>query len=112
MPAFAMVWQVASTILVWGRFYLRIRRLAGPFGYDDAFMLIAWVSSGFSTTHVTPLLTIAIHLDQLGCIHCLCMGHYYTLWSRSPHVGCSCNVVLWCCDGKLSHVIDRPRGEV
>jgi hypothetical protein len=43
MPAFALVWQIASTILVWGRFYLRVRRLAGPFGYDDAFMLIAWV---------------------------------------------------------------------
>jgi hypothetical protein len=43
MPAFAMCWQVASTILVWGRFYLRIRRQAGPFGYDDAFMLVAWV---------------------------------------------------------------------
>lgn len=45
MPAFAMCWQVASTILVLGRFYLRVRRLAGPFGYDDAFMLIAWVST-------------------------------------------------------------------
>ncbi|GAB7336224.1 hypothetical protein MBLNU13_g08991t2 [Cladosporium sp. NU13] len=45
MPAFALVWQIASTILVWGRFYLRVRRLAGPFGYDDAFMLIAWLSS-------------------------------------------------------------------
>ena len=44
MPAFALSWQVASTLLVWGRFYLRIRHLAGPFGYDDAFMLIAWVS--------------------------------------------------------------------
>ena len=43
MPAFALVWQIASSILVWGRFYLRVRRLAGPFGYDDAFMLIAWV---------------------------------------------------------------------
>lgn len=44
-PAFALVWQVASTLLVWGRFWLRVRHLAGPFGYDDAFMLIAWVST-------------------------------------------------------------------
>ena len=43
MPAFAMSWQVASTLLVWGRFYLRIRRISGPFGLDDIFMLIAWV---------------------------------------------------------------------
>jgi hypothetical protein len=44
MPIFVMVWQVASTMLVWLRFYLRVRHLAGPFGYDDAFMLVAWVS--------------------------------------------------------------------
>jgi hypothetical protein len=44
LPIFAMFWQVASTMLVWLRFYLRIRHLAGPFGYDDAFMLVAWVS--------------------------------------------------------------------
>jgi hypothetical protein len=44
MPAFAIIWQVASTMLVWLRFYLRMRCLAGPFGYDDAFMLVAWVN--------------------------------------------------------------------
>jgi hypothetical protein len=44
MPAFALSWQIASTILVWARFYLRVQHLAGPFGYDDAFMLVAWVS--------------------------------------------------------------------
>lgn len=43
MPAFAMIWMVASTMLVWGRFYLRIRKISGPFGLDDVFMLIAWV---------------------------------------------------------------------
>jgi len=43
MPAFAMSWMVASTLLVWGRFYLRVRRISGPFGLDDIFMLIAWV---------------------------------------------------------------------
>jgi hypothetical protein len=43
LPAFAMAWQIASTVLVWGRLYLRSRKLAGPFGLDDAFMLSAWV---------------------------------------------------------------------
>ena len=60
MPAFALCWQIASTILVWGRFYLRVRKLAGPFGYDDAFMLVAWVSlvQGGNSVCVNLMLTI------------------------------------------------------
>jgi hypothetical protein len=54
LPIFAMFWQVASTMLVWLRFYLRIRHLAGPFGYDDAFMLVAWVS------HRPPLIACIV----------------------------------------------------
>jgi hypothetical protein len=43
MPVFSMCWLAGSTLLVWGRFYLRIRRISGPFGLDDFLMLIAWV---------------------------------------------------------------------
>ena len=62
MPAFALSWQVASTILVWGRFYLRIRHLAGPFGYDDAFMLIAWVGLA---QHGNTVCTNADHIVRV-----------------------------------------------
>lgn len=43
MPAYALTWQVVSTVLVWGRLHLRSRRLAGSLGFDDAFVLLAWV---------------------------------------------------------------------
>ena len=43
MPAFAIVWQVISTVLAAGRFYLRARGMAGAFGVDDLLIAIAWV---------------------------------------------------------------------
>ena len=65
MPAFSLTWQIVSTLLVFGRFYLRLRRLAGPFGYDDAFMLLAWVRS-IETAHESCIsLTKALSVSQL-----------------------------------------------
>lgn len=50
MPAFAMTWQVASTLLVTGRFYLRAKKQAGSFGLDDLMIFIGWLFSvGFTT---------------------------------------------------------------
>lgn len=50
MPAFAITWQVGSTLLVAGRFYLRARRQAGSFGLDDLMIFIGWLFSiGFTT---------------------------------------------------------------
>jgi hypothetical protein len=43
LPAFAIVWQVVTTILVWARFYLRMTRKAGAWGYDDGLTMFAWV---------------------------------------------------------------------
>lgn len=43
LPAFAISWQVVSTILAMGRFYLRARRQAGPFGFDDSLIFVGWV---------------------------------------------------------------------
>ncbi|CAK3965534.1 Hypothetical predicted protein [Lecanosticta acicola] len=45
MPAFILVWQITSTVLVGGRFYLRGRRKAGSFGWDDLLIAIAWALS-------------------------------------------------------------------
>ncbi|GAB7366365.1 hypothetical protein MBLNU230_g8164t1 [Neophaeotheca triangularis] len=51
MPAFSLVWQIVSTLLVFGRFFLRARKLAGPFGLDDLFIFVAWLLSvGLTTT--------------------------------------------------------------
>lgn len=51
MPAFAMTWQIASTLLVAGRFYLRARKQAGSFGLDDLMIFIGWLFSiGFTIT--------------------------------------------------------------
>ena len=44
MPAFLLVWQIAATIMVSGRFYLRARKLAGTFGFDDLLIFFGWVS--------------------------------------------------------------------
>lgn len=44
MPGFLLVWQIAATIMVAGRFYLRARKLAGTFGYDDLLIFFGWVS--------------------------------------------------------------------
>lgn len=44
MPGFLLVWQIAATIMVAGRFYLRARKLAGTFGYDDLLICFGWVS--------------------------------------------------------------------
>lgn len=40
-----MSWQVASTLLLSGRFYLRARRLAGSFGLDDLLIFFGWLFS-------------------------------------------------------------------
>lgn len=45
MPGFLLVWQIAATIMVAGRFYLRARKFAGTFGYDDLLICFGWVSS-------------------------------------------------------------------
>lgn len=43
MPAFAGVLLAVSTVLVAGRFYLRARKEAGPFGLDDLLIAIGWL---------------------------------------------------------------------
>ncbi|KAF2173601.1 hypothetical protein M409DRAFT_48556 [Zasmidium cellare ATCC 36951] len=49
MPAFALTWQIASTLLVAGRFYLRAKKQAGSFGLDDLMIFIGWLFSvGFT----------------------------------------------------------------
>ena len=45
LPAYAISWQVISTVLLSGRFYLRARGKTGHFCIDDALILIAWVCS-------------------------------------------------------------------
>lgn len=75
MPAFALIWQIASTILVWGRFYLRVKRLAGPFGFDDAFMLVAWVCLEILATKL-EIITNNLP-DELGHIHWHCLAYDY-----------------------------------
>ncbi|KAK4496334.1 hypothetical protein PRZ48_012314 [Zasmidium cellare] len=45
LGAFAVVWQILSTVTVLGRLYLRINKKAGPFGLDDAFITLAWIFS-------------------------------------------------------------------
>jgi len=50
LPVFAIVWQVVTTILVWGRLYLRMTRKAGAWGYDDGLTLFAWLFSIGLTT--------------------------------------------------------------
>lgn len=49
MPGFLLVWQIAATIMVAGRFYLRARKLAGTFGYDDLLICFGWVSQKLSS---------------------------------------------------------------
>lgn len=44
MPAFLLVWQIAVTIMLSGRFYLRARKLAGTFGLDDVLVFLGYVS--------------------------------------------------------------------
>lgn len=80
MPAFAMSWQVASTLLVFGRFYLRIRRISGPFGLDDIFMLVAWVRR-LSIRRLRVLsLTADRASDELSRVHYLCLDNHYSEW--------------------------------
>lgn len=43
MPGFILAWQITSTLLVCGRFYLRAKKLAGAFGWDDLLIAVAWV---------------------------------------------------------------------
>ena len=50
LPAFSLVWLIVSTTLVWGRFFLRARKQAGPFGLDDLFIALAWLFSVGLTT--------------------------------------------------------------
>lgn len=51
MPAFAMTWQVAATVLLAARLYLRARKQAGEFGLDDLMISVGWFFSlGFTTT--------------------------------------------------------------
>lgn len=50
MPAFCMIWQVVSTLLVSGRFYLRARKRAGTFGLDDVMIFFGWLFSIGLTT--------------------------------------------------------------
>ena len=80
MPAFAMTWQIASTLLVWGRLYLRSRKLAGPFGYDDAFMLFAWVCLCHPETRWEESLTVDYGLDDLRRFHCFCLDYHLAVW--------------------------------
>lgn len=69
LPAFAIVWQSVSTVLVFVRFYLRARRRAGPFGWDDAFIAIAWVRrSGYLQD--APFMLITAQLISLGFTAC------------------------------------------
>ena len=50
LPALACTLLGLSTILVAGRFYLRLRREAGDFGLDDLFIGLGWLFSvGLST---------------------------------------------------------------
>jgi hypothetical protein len=49
LAPFAVVWLVISTILTFGRFYLRARKQAGTFGFDDSLIFIAWVSRKYVT---------------------------------------------------------------
>lgn len=107
MPVFALTWQVASTILVWGRFYLRIRHLAGPFGYDDAFMLVAWVSGAYPETVHESSLTVVCQLDELSYIHWLCLAFDSKSRSRQAHVGCSHQLILRGCNGLWMSLADR-----
>lgn len=44
LPAFMLVWLLAATMLLGGRFYLRARKLAGGFGFDDLLIGLGWVS--------------------------------------------------------------------
>lgn len=44
LPAFSLVWQILTTLVVLGRFYLRAKHKGGGFGFDDSLMLIARVS--------------------------------------------------------------------
>jgi hypothetical protein len=50
LPEFALVWQAVTTILVWGRLYLRMTRKAGAWGYDDGLTLFAWVCAALRTS--------------------------------------------------------------
>lgn len=43
LPAFSLTFMTFTTILIAGRFWLRLRKQAGSFGLDDAFIFAAWV---------------------------------------------------------------------
>ncbi|KXS98993.1 hypothetical protein AC578_6164 [Pseudocercospora eumusae] len=45
MPGFILAWQIVSTILISGRFYLRGRKQAGSFGFDDVLVFFGWLWS-------------------------------------------------------------------
>lgn len=63
MPEFVAIWQAASSVLVFGRFYLRANKKAGSFGLDDLFVFIGWFFSiGLST--VAWLGTVRFDLDR------------------------------------------------
>ncbi|KAM3414013.1 hypothetical protein BST61_g10675 [Cercospora zeina] len=63
MPAFLLVWQIAATIMLSGRFYLRARRLAGTFGPDDALVFLGFLFA-IGMTAMTWLLTTRYGLDR------------------------------------------------
>lgn len=43
LPGFACAFLGVSTVLIAGRFYMRARRQAGDFGYDDLLIFTGWV---------------------------------------------------------------------
>lgn len=63
MPAYAITWQVASTLLVVARYWLRITKRAGPLGLDDAFLLPGFVF-GLMFTVLSCVLTVQYGADR------------------------------------------------
>jgi hypothetical protein len=71
MPAFALTWLTAATIVVGARFYLRAKKQAGPFGLDDLFMAIAWVSH---MRRRDALMLIMKKVTGVGFTACACVN--------------------------------------
>ncbi|CAK1367208.1 hypothetical protein CB0940_10519 [Cercospora beticola] len=63
MPAFLLVWQIAVTIMLSGRFYLRARKLAGTFGLDDVLVFLGYLFA-IGMTVATWILTTEYGLDR------------------------------------------------
>lgn len=47
LGGYSIAWLVVSSLMVFGRFYLRLRKQAGTFGFDDTLIAIAWVFATF-----------------------------------------------------------------